>query len=110
MMDSNSKLLVDMIFSQSLYVAARIENKQGRATYLDTVKNIETIINTDHTYGQNRQAIYWYATEEKDTKVNWDFWGNKTKYRNLALDQIQEIVDSIGVRFINGGSKSYDIW
>lgn len=109
-MDSNSKLLADMIFSQSLYVAARIDSKQNREIYLDTIKNIETIINTDKTYAQNRQTLYWYATEEKDTKINWDFWGNKRKYRNLALDQTQEIMDSIGTRFINGGSKAYDIW
>lgn len=109
-MNSNSKLLADMIFSQSLYVAARIKGDQNRKIYLDTVKSIEALIDTNKTYAQNRQAIYWYATEEKDVNPNWDLWGNKRKYRNLALDQAQEIMDSIGTRFINGGSKAYDIW
>lgn len=109
-MDSNVRLLIDMIFSQSLYVAARIDSEKSRDIYLGTIKNIEATIDTDKSYAHNRQVLYWYFTEEKDVVPRWDFWSNKRKYRNLAFDQVQEIMDSIRVRFINGGSKAYDVW
>lgn len=109
-MDSNSKLLIDMLESQSVYIAARIENEKNRAIYLNTIKTLIVVSRAAHTYSEVTKVVYWYATEELDNPVKWDLWGNKRKYRNMALDQVKEIMDSIDVRFISGGSKSYDIW
>lgn len=110
-MDSNLVLFIGMLHNQSIYVAARIENKNNRKIYLDTIDDLlhDPDLYHKNTY-ESRKEFYSLLPQYKEKKIKWDFWGNKMKYRNLAFDHLADIIKSIDIRFVNGGTKSYDIW
>lgn len=103
-MDSNLKLLQIMVEAQLPYVLNRIDGKNNKKVYKNTLNlftnvhilsHYESFIN--YTTYFNRQSV-----EIQLFRIPRDWFGYKGKYRNLALAHIKDIINSINIRFVKG--------
>lgn len=100
-----------MLAAQIPYVLSHIDSKKNQARYTRTINQIQRGLHRAEGFKAAESFLIQLDAHLMVELLNEiDLFGNKHKYTMLAFDHIFDIIESIKVRFITGGSKSYDIW
>lgn len=101
-MDSNLKLMITMINAQKSYVLNRIDGKKNQDTYRTTGYLLTKHLDRFNTYDEAINDYYKRSIDLECKIIPGDWFGYKLKYRNLAIDHIDDIIKSINIRFVKG--------
>lgn len=100
-------LVESLINSSSKHVKMRIDSEKNQTIFINTIRDIQFKIRTALTLDEIEDLYKELLIYEQNKRFSFSLFTNPKKYRMLAFELVGDIINSIRIRFVDGGNSVY---
>jgi hypothetical protein len=99
--------IVSMLDSQAIYIMSRLP-KSERPLFMATLNSIRNLCVTSASLASLQNNLSSFSEDNlRERPLIIRIFSNPLPTKRLAFDIAQDVVNSVNLRFVDGGSKTY---